>query len=192
MGTFSSVSACDTCAGTGKIVKNPCKTCRGSGSVRKQRKVTVHVPSGIDDGQTVSLRGLGSAGKRGGPPGDLLVNVKVEDHPLFQRDGTSVLCEVPITFTQAVLGAELEIPTIDGRVKYTLPEGTQTGTTIRLRGKGIPNLGGRGRGDQYVTFFVEVPRNLSGAQKDALRKFSDTLNENNHGRLKNFFDKFKK
>ncbi len=135
---------------------------------------------------------MGSAGKRGGPPGDLLVTVKVESHFLFQRDGTSVLCEVPITFTQAVLGAELEIPTIDGKVKYTLPEGTQTGTTIRLRGKGIPNLGGRGRGDQYVTFFVEVPRNLNAAQKDALRKFSETLNENNHGRLKNFFEKFKK
>jgi molecular chaperone DnaJ len=192
MGTFSSVSNCQRCGGTGKIIKSPCKACRGTGAVRKQRKVTVHVPSGIDDGQTVSLRGLGSAGKRGGPPGDLLVAVSVEKHALFQREGNSVLCEVPITFIQAVLGAELEIPTIDGKVKYTLPEGTQTGTTVRFRGKGIPNLGGRGRGDQYVTFFVEVPRNLNGTQKEALRNFGETLTENNHGRLKNFFDLFKK
>ena len=122
--------------------------------------------------------------------GDLLITVHVRAHELFRREGTSVLCEVPITFSQAVLGAELEIPTIDGKVRYDLPEGTQTGTTFRLRGKGIPSINGRGRGDQYVTVYIETPRNLNREQKDALKKFAETLGEGNYEEGKGFFKKF--
>ena len=192
MGVFSSTTTCRKCNGTGKIISHPCKVCKGSGSVRRQRKISVHIPAGIDDGQVISLRGQGNGGKRGGPAGDLLISVGVRPHPLFKREGNSVFCEAPITFTQAALGAELEIPTIDGKVKYTLPEGTQTGTTFRLRGKGIPNLQGKGRGDQYVTVVVEVPKNLTNDQKEKLRRFDASLNENNHAKRKSFFEKFKK
>lgn len=192
MGVFASTSPCPKCHGTGKIILQPCKTCKGNGYVRKQRKISVNIPAGIDDGQVISLRGQGNAGKRGGPAGDLLISVGVRSHPLFTREGTSVFCEAPITFTQAALGAELEIPTIDGKVKYTLPEGTQTGTVFRLRGKGIPNLHGKGRGDQYVTVTVEVPKNLTSEQKEKLRQFDSSLSENNHTKRKSFFEKFKK
>ena len=192
MGVFSSTTTCPKCHGTGKIILQPCKTCKGAGSVRRQRKIAVNIPAGIDDGQVISLRGQGNSGKRGGPAGDLLISVGVRPHPLFKREGNAVYCEAPITFTQAALGAELEIPTIDGKVKYTLPEGTQTGTTFRLRGKGIPNLHGKGRGDQYVTVVVEVPRNLTQTQKDHLRKFDASLTEGNHAKRKSFFEKFKK
>ena len=151
--------------------------------------VTVSIPAGIDDGQAVSLRGQGNAGKNGGPAGDLLVTVTAQPHDVFRRDGTAVFCEAPITFTQAVLGAELEIPTIDGKVKYTIPEGTQTGTVFRLKGKGIPVLNGRGRGDQYVTVTIETPRPLHREQTDALRKFSETLSEGNYEKHRSFFKK---
>ena len=191
MGVFATNSTCPKCGGQGKIIHQPCTECHGSGRTRKRRTVKVSIPAGIDNGQTISLRGQGHAGKNGGPAGDLLITVMVKPHELFRRDGTSVFCEAPITFTQAVLGAELEIPTIDGKVKYTIPEGTQTGTVFRLRGKGIPVLNGRGRGDQYVTVTIETPRNLSKEQKDALRKFSETLGEGNYDEQKRFFKKFK-
>ena len=151
----------------------------------------VTIPAGIDNGQTISLRGQGNAGRNGGPAGDLLIVIAVRPHEIFRREGTSVLCEAPITFTQAVLGAELEIPTIDGKVKYTIPEGTQSGTTFRLKGKGIPGLNGRGRGDQYVTVYIETPRNLNREQKEALKKFSESLGEKNYEEHKSFFGKFK-
>ena len=192
MGVFASTAACTKCGGTGKIIHQPCTTCRGNGRVHKRRTVKVSIPAGIDNGQTISLRGQGHAGKNGGSAGDLLITVMVKPHELFRRDGTSVFCEAPITFTQAVLGAELEIPTIDGKVKYTIPEGTQSGTTFRLKGKGIPAMNGRGRGDQYVTVYIETPRNLSKSQKEALRKFSETLGEGNYEERKSFFGKFKK
>ena len=191
MGVFASTAACTKCGGTGKIIHQPCTTCRGNGRLHKRRTVKVSIPAGIDNGQTISLRGQGHAGKNGGPSGDLLITVMVKPHELFRRDGTSVFCEAPITFTQAVLGAELEIPTIDGKVKYTIPEGTQTGTVFRLKGKGIPVLNGRGRGDQYVTVTIETPRDLNREQKEALRKFSETLGENNYETQKSFFKKFK-
>ena len=191
MGVFASTSACTKCGGTGKIIHQPCGECHGNGRVHKRRTVKVSIPAGIDNGQTISLRGQGHAGKNGGPNGDLLITVMVKPHELFHRDGTSVFCEAPITFAQAVLGAELEIPTIDGKVKYAIPEGTQTGTVFRLKGKGIPVLNGRGRGDQYVTVTIETPRNLNREQKDALRKFSETLGEGNYEKQKSFFKKFK-
>lgn len=192
MGVFSTTSTCTKCGGTGKIILQPCKTCRGSGVTRRQRKISVNIPAGIDNGQVISLRGQGGGGKRGGPPGDLLIAVEVRPHAIFRREGTSVFCEAPVTFAQAALGAELEIPTIDGKVKYAVPEGTQSGTVFRLKGKGIPHLGGKGRGDQFVTVVVEIPRNLTAAQKENLKKFESSLTESNHTKRKMFFDKFKK
>ena len=189
MGVFASTSPCRKCGGTGRIIHQPCPDCRGSGAVRKRRTIKISIPAGIDHGQTISLRGQGNAGKNGGPAGDLLITVMVRPHELFRRDGTDVFCEAPITFTQAVLGAELEIPTIDGKVKYSIPEGTQTGTVFRLKDKGIPVLNGRGRGDQYVTVTIETPRNLNREQKDALRKFSEALGEGNYEKHKGFFKK---
>ena len=191
---FSSTAPCSRCRGTGKIIHTPCKACGGSGSVKKTKRVTVSIPAGIDDGQAISLRGQGNAGKNGGPAGDLIVAVHVKPHPQFHRDGTTVLYEQPVTFYQAVMGAELEIPTIDGKVKYNLPAGTQTGTTFRLRGKGIPELRGRGRGDQYVTVRVQVPTSLNGEQKEALRAFAEAMGEDvpEESGLKGFFDKHKK
>ena len=169
-----------------------CGDCGGTGAVRKRKTIKINIPAGIDHGQTISLRGQGNAGKNGGPAGDLLITVMVQPHELFRREGTSVLCEAPITFPQAVLGAELEIPTIDGKVKYDIPEGTQSGTTFRLKGKGIPALNGRGRGDQYVTVYIETPRNLNREQKEALKKFAESVGDNNYEERKKFFKKFKK
>jgi len=190
---FTSTAPCSRCRGTGKIIHSPCKSCSGSGSVRKTKRIAVNIPAGIDDGQAVSLRGQGNAGKNGGPAGDLIVGVRIQPHPQFKRDGTTVLYEQKVTFAQATLGAQLEIPTIDGKVKYDLPAGTQTGTTFRLRGKGIPGLHGRGRGDQYVTVRVMVPTTLNAEQKDALRAFAKAMGEEPEGEEpKGFFDKRKK
>ena len=192
MGVFATSSACPDCGGKGRIIRQPCKDCRGSGFVRKRKTIQASVPAGIDNGQTISIRGQGSAGKNGGPAGDLLITIAVRPHELFRREGTSVLCETPITFAQAVLGAELEIPTIDGKVKYDLPEGTQSGSTFRLKGKGIPSLNGRGRGDQYVTVYIETPRNLNHEQKEALKKFAETMGDDNYQERKGLFGKNKK
>ena len=172
-GVMASTTPCRRCGGTGKLVKNPCPSCGGKGKVRKQRTISVNIPAGIDDGQTISLRGQGHAGANGGPKGDLLITVSVKAHPRFERDGSSILFEMPISFVQAARGAEVEVPTLDGKVKYTIPEGTQTGTTFRLRGKGIPYLNGSGRGDQYVTVNIETPKNLNKEQKELLRKFGE-------------------
>ena len=191
LGYMSTSVPCQRCGGKGKIIHQPCPKCGGKGMIRHRKTIKVSIPAGIDNGQTISLRAQGNAGKNGGPAGDLLIVVSVRPHEIFHREGTSVLCEAPITFTQAVLGAELEIPTIDGKVKYTIPEGTQSGTTFRLKGKGIPGLNGRGRGDQYVTVYIETPRNLNREQKEALKKFSESLGEKNYEEHKSFFGKFK-
>ena len=172
-GVMQSTSACRRCGGSGRIIKDPCPKCGGKGKVRRTRTISVNIPAGIDDGQTISLRGQGHAGANGGPMGDLLITVSVKAHALFERDGSSVLFELPISFVQATLGAEVEVPTLDGNVKYSIPEGTQTGTTFRLRGKGIPYLNGSGRGDQYVTVNIETPRNLTKEQKELLRQFGE-------------------
>ena len=192
MGVFATTGPCPRCGGTGKIIASPCKDCGGSGQVRRRKTLKVTIPAGIDNGQIISLRGQGSAGKNGGPAGDLQIVITVQPHQLFRRDGADVYCNAPITFTQAVLGGEMEIPTIDGKVKYDIPEGTQTGSTFRLKGKGIPNVNGRGRGDQFVTVYIETHRNLNREQKEALKKFSSTLKENNYEERKSFFKKFKK
>ena len=190
-GMMQSQTVCPKCRGRGQIIHQPCPDCRGAGAVRKRRTIQVNIPAGIDNGQTISLRGQGHSGKNGGPAGDLLITVMVRPHEIFRRDGTAVFCEAPITFTQAVLGGTLEIPTIDGKVKYDIPEGTQSGTVFRLRGKGLPVLNGRGRGDQYVTVNIETPRNLNREQKEALKKFSESLGEGNYEKHKNFFGKKK-
>ena len=192
MGVFATTSPCTRCGGKGKIIHQPCRECRGAGSVRQRRTIQASIPAGIDNGQTISIRGQGNAGKNGGPAGDLLITITVRPHEFFRREGTSVLCEAPITFAQAVLGAELEIPTIDGKVKYDLPEGTQTGTTFRLKGRGIPSINGRGRGDQYVTVCIETPRNLTREQKEALRKFAEAMGDGGGEERKGIFGKGKK
>lgn len=176
-GVVQSTGPCPKCGGSGKIIHQPCHTCRGKGNVYKTVKMTVTIPAGIDDGQTISLRGQGSAGRNGGPQGDLLVTVAVLPHSQFTRDGNAVFFTATITFTQATLGAEIEVPTLDGRVKLTIPEGTQPGTVLRLKGKGIPFLRGTGRGDQYVTVNVAVPKGLNSAQREALRAFASAMNE---------------
>ncbi len=176
-GVMATTAPCSKCGGTGKIINTPCTKCSGKGKVRKNKKISVNIPAGIDDGQTVSLRGQGHAGLNGGPKGDLLITVSVKAHPLFERDGSSVLFEMPISFVQATLGAEVEVPTLDGKVKYTIPEGTQTGSVFRLRGKGIPYLNGSSRGDQYVTVYIVTPKNLNAEQKELLRKFGEATGE---------------
>ena len=186
---FTSTAPCQRCRGTGKIVHSPCKSCGGAGAVRKKRRIEVNIPAGINEGQAISVRGQGNAGKNGGPSGDLIVGIRIRPSSIFQREGNTVLYEQTVSFYQATMGAELEIPTIDGKVKWTLPAGTQPGTTFRLKGKGIPTLQGRGRGDQYVTVVIETPRSLNKEQKEALRRFSETLGENNYEKRKSFFKK---
>ena len=194
---FTTTQTCTKCRGSGKLIHSPCKSCGGNGNLRKKKRISVTIPAGIDDGQAVSLRGQGNAGKNGGPAGDLIVGIRIKPHPHFHREGTTVLYEQPISFYQAAMGAELEIPTIDGKVKYNLPAGTQTGTTFRLRGKGIPELRGRGRGDQYVTVKVQTPTSLNSEQKEALRAFAAAMGEvvaeeESESGVKGFFDKRKK
>lgn len=186
---MQSDSACPDCQGTGKVIKTPCTRCKGKGKVRRTFKTKVKFPAGIDDGQTLRVRGEGCAGTNGGPSGDLMVTVTVRDHPVFTRQGQSVYCEMPISFTQAALGAEIEVPTLDGKVRYSIAEGTQTGTTFRLRGKGIPYVGSKNRGDQFVTVVVETPTKLSKEQKELLRKLED---ESNQPKRKKFFERFSK
>ena len=176
-GMMQSSTQCSKCRGTGKIIHQPCKTCRGMGNVRRQHKIEINVPAGIDDGQTISKPGGGNAGVNGGPAGDLLVSVIVRPHARFERDGTSVLLDQEISYAQAVLGAEVEVPTLDGKVKLTIPEGTQPGAVFRLRGKGIPYLRGSGRGDQFVSVSIKVPKNLTGSQKELLRQYAASMGE---------------
>ena len=191
-GVMQSSSPCSKCRGTGKIIHQPCKTCRGMGSVRRQHKVEIKVPAGIDDGQTINKPGGGNAGVNGGPAGDLLVSVIVRPHPRFERDGTSVLLEQEISYAQAVLGAEVEVTTLDGKVKLNIPEGTQPGAVFRLKGKGIPYLRGSGRGDQFVSVQVKVPKNLTSSQKELLRQFAASMGDLDGDAGRTIFGKKKK
>lgn len=195
LGAMATTRPCPRCGGKGKIITTPCKKCSGTGSVRVSKKIEVDIPAGIDDGQTLAVRGQGNSGANGGPAGDLNVTVNIRPDPIFTRDGYDIWIEIPLTFTQATLGDELTVPTIDGNVKYTIPEGTQPGTTFRLRGKGVPYLRGygRGRGDQYVRVSVEVPKGLSKSQKEALRKFDASFtDEKQYAKRKGFFENLKK
>lgn len=190
-GMTTTMRVCPKCSGKGKIITNPCKKCGGNGQVRNTKKLDVTIPAGVDDGQIFTLRGQGDAGANGGPSGDVLVNIYVRPHPLFKREGNNIFCEIPITYAQAVLGDELTVPTIDGKVKYKIPEGTQPSTTFRLKGKGVKNINGSNRGDQYVTVTVEVPRNITKKQKEILKQFDSTLTDSSYEKRKSFFDRIK-
>ena len=189
LGAISSQRPCPRCNGKGTIIKNPCSKCRGVGRVRVQKKVSLNIPAGIDDGQTLRVANEGDCGINGGPNGNLNVNVTVRPHPIFVRNGFDVNCDIPITFTQAVLGDEITVPTIDGNVSLTVPKGTQTGTKHRLKGKGIQRLQRDGRGDQYVRLNVEVPKNLTKKQEELLKAFEDSLGEKNYTKRKTFKDR---
>lgn len=170
-----STAPCPKCNGQGRIVKTPCTTCRGKGKVRRSPRIKVKVPAGVDNGTTVRVRGEGCVGSNGGPSGDLLVEIAMRRHPIFERDDYTVLCEVPITFAQAALGAEIQVPTLDGKVNFTIPEGTQTGTVFTLQGKGIPVPNSRRRGDQKFAVVVETPTKLSKEQKELLRQLDGSM-----------------
>ena len=188
--SMQSTTVCPQCNGRGKLVKNPCSTCRGKGKVRRTQKIKVKVPAGIDQGQSVRIRGEGCVGSNGGPSGDLLVEISVRRHPIFARQDYTVFCEVPISFTQAALGAEIQVPTLDGKVTFEIPEGTQTGTVFTLRDKGIPLVNNpRRRGDQRFTVVVETPTRLTKDQKELLRKLDGTLEDS--PKRKKFFDTIK-
>ena len=187
---MQSSTVCPQCSGRGKIIKTPCNTCRGKGKVRRTQKIKVKVPAGVDHGQSVRVRGEGCVGTNGGPSGDLLVEIGIRRHPIFTRQDYTVLCEVPISFTQAALGTKIQVPTLDGKVEFDLPEGTQTGSTFTLREKGIPLINNpRRRGDQRFTVVVETPTKLTKEQKDLLRQLDGTLEDS--PKRKKFFDAIK-
>lgn len=191
-GTIQTTRTCSRCGGSGKVVTDPCTKCKGTGATQTTSTLNIKIPAGIDDEQVISVPSKGNAGTNGGPSGDLLVVVSVRPDPMFEREGYDVWCEVPITYSQAVLGDSLTIPSIDGKIRYNIPAGTQSHTVFRLKGKGIPNLRGRGKGDQYVRVLVEVPQSLNKTQKDALKKFEDSLDgTENYEKRKGFFEKLK-
>lgn len=186
-GVMQSQQPCSHCGGRGTIIRNPCKTCRGTGKTAARKSLEINIPAGIDDDQNIALRGQGDAGFNGGPAGDVIVHVTVKADPMFERDGYDVTIHVPITFSQAVLGDDVEVPTVDGRIVQHIPEGTQSGTKFRLRGQGIQYLNGRGRGDQYVIVDVEIPKKVTRAQREALKAFEDSMKEDNYEKRKGFF-----
>ena len=190
-GVIQNARPCHKCGGKGKIIKEPCQKCRGNGRVNVTVKKEVNIPAGIDDEQSLALRGEGDMGVNGGVQGDVIVVISVKDDPMFKRDKYNVYVNVPITYSQAVLGDEIVVPTIDGKVQYKVPEGTQSGTVFRLRQKGIQYLNGRGRGDQYVTVNVEIPKKVTREQRKALEAFEATLKDDNYEERKGFFKKIK-
>lgn len=190
-GQMRTQHVCDNCRGSGKIVDKPCHTCAGKGRIRHTVEKTVEIPAGIDDGQIINLRGGGDAGINGGPSGDLRINVNMRPHPFFERKGFDVYCDIPITFAQAALGAEITVPTLDGKVKFTIHEGTQPGDEFKLKGKGIQRLNYIGKGDEYVKIVVEVPKDLSKAQKDKLMEIDGITTEKNYKKKKSFSEKVK-
>ena len=167
-GMIQTSHVCDQCGGTGQIVENPCNNCNGSGNVRSSENLEIDIPAGIDNGQSLKIRGKGNSGINGGPYGDLHVEIAVDTHPIFTRENNDVHCDMPITFVQASLGSTVTVPTLDGKAEYNIPPGTQPGDVFRLKGKGIPNIHGYGRGDQLVKVIVEIPRNMSAEQMDLL------------------------
>ncbi len=185
--SFQSKTTCEKCRGTGKYIKSPCQKCRGSGLERETRKLTVTIPAGIDSGERIALRGQGCEGKMGGPAGDLVIEITVRSHAIFERDGYDLYCQVPVTIAEATLGAEIDVPTLEGNIKYKIDEGTQPGATFTLRSKGIPYLSRSGqssgrRGDIHVTVNVEVPKGLSEKQKDLLREFAEACGDKNYSK----------
>lgn len=190
-GFFSMSSTCPQCHGEGKIVTDPCKDCRGQGRVREKQHVKVHIPAGVDSGMRLKMAGYGDEGDAGGPPGDLYVFIEVDSHPIFEREGDNLLLDLPIGFAEAALGAKKEIPTLAETCRLTIPEGTQSGKVFRIRGKGFPNIHGRGRGDLLVRTFVETPTHLTENQKKMLKEFGETEGIDNLPRKKSFMEKIK-
>jgi molecular chaperone DnaJ len=191
LGYMQTQRTCQRCAGRGKIIKNPCKNCNGKGRIRINKKLEVNIPSGIDDRQNIVLRGQGSAGLNGGPNGDLIIEVRVKEHKIFTREGNNVYCEVPISFAEATIGAEIDIPVLGGETeKFSIPDGTQSGTSFTIKGKGIPDINTKRKGDLIITVAVETPRNLNTKQKELLLAFAESLGENNNTKKQSFFKKF--
>ena len=189
---MQSTATCPSCSGRGRIIKNPCATCKGKGKVRRTQKVRVQVPPGVDNGTPLRVRGQGCVGSNGGPNGDLLVEVHIKRHPIFTRDDLDVMCEVPISFTQAALGGEIQVPTLDGKISYEIPEGTQTGREFTLRDKGIPNGHSGRRGNHRFTVVVETPTHLTKEQKELLRQLDASIDRSAATpKIKKFFDNLK-
>jgi molecular chaperone DnaJ len=190
LGYMQTQRTCQRCSGRGKIIKNPCKNCNGKGRIRINKKLEVNIPSGIDEGQNIILRGQGSAGLNGGPSGDLIIEIRVKEDKIFERDGNNLYCQIPITFAEATLGAEIEVPVLGGKTeKFTIPEGTQSGTSFTLRGKGMPDVNSKRKGDIIITVAIETPKNLNQKQKELLRAFADSLGEGDGKARQNFFSK---
>ena len=190
-GVVQTSRPCDACRGRGKIIETPCRTCNGRGQVRRKKTVEVNIPAGINDDQVLNVAGHGNSGTNGGPAGDLHVYIGIRPHPIFERRGDDVWCDLPITFTQAALGATVTVPTLDGKASYDIHEGTQPGDVFKLKGKGIQHLGSKGRGDQYVKVVMEVPKNLNSKQKQLIREFDSAVSEKNYQKRKGFMDKLK-
>ncbi len=188
-GFFSVSRPCGTCGGTGAVATTPCPKCRGAGRTESETTLSVKIPAGVDNGTRVRLVGEGEPGELGGPPGDLYVVAHVKEHPIFVREDAEVLCEVPISFAQAALGTQLEVPTLEGKVKMRVPSGTQSGKVFRLKGKGIPHLHGGGRGDQHVRVVVETPTDLSSKQRELLEQFAELNGERSQPQVKSFLEK---
>ena len=192
LGYIQSSRPCDACAGTGKIIKNPCSACHGNGLVRRTNKKEVVIPAGVDDGQELKIAGQGNSGRNGGPPGDLIITVSVRPHPVFERDRYNIYCEIPVTFAEAALGADISVPTLEGNTTHRIGEGTQTGALFTLKGKGIPHINSDKRGDLIFRVTVEVPTGLSDKQKSILKDFAESCGVKNYSKKDSFFKKFKK
>lgn len=190
LGMMQTMQTCDECRGSGKIIKEPCTNCRGKGYVKISKTVSVTIPAGVDNGNNISLRGMGNEGRNGGPAGDLIIAVTVKPHEVFERDGSDIYCEVPINYWEAVLGDEIEIPTLDGKEKFTIPEGTQTGTTFTLKGKGITRVNSSYRGNLYIVVKVDVPRNLNAKQKELLHQLAESYGDKVKTKRESFLKKF--
>ena len=189
-GVMQSTTTCSKCRGTGKMIETPCKNCRGSGFVKASKKLEVSIPAGIDDGQGVVLRGEGCDGRNGGTAGDLVITVNVRPHAFFEREGSDIYCDIPVTYADMTLGAKITVPTIDGTETIDIPEGTQTGTTFTLKGKGVKIVNTQKRGNMYVTAVIETPKGLDRKQKELLKQFSDSLKDSNHSKKEKFSKKF--
>ncbi|MEE1200624.1 MAG: DnaJ C-terminal domain-containing protein, partial [Christensenellales bacterium] len=190
-GRIQNVRTCSRCEGRGKIITEKCTKCKGRGKVRVSKRRTIKVPAGIDNGQVLTIRGQGGLGERGGPPGDLMVVITVKPHKLFKRRDDNLYIDLPVTFTQAALGAEIDVPTLTSPVKYRIPEGTQPGQVFCIREMGIPHLRGSGKGDLYVTVVVEIPKKLNEKQKNLLMEFDACATGNQYEKKKSFFDRVK-
>ena len=190
-GVMQTARTCNKCGGTGKVIDNPCKKCSGQGRVKNHKEVEINIPAGINNDQILNVKGHGNSGVKGGPSGDLHVYINVRTHPIFERKGDDVWCDMPITFIQAALGSKVTVPTLDGKVQYQIHEGTQPGDIFKLKGKGITHLNGRGKGDQYVRAVIEVPRHLTDKQKEILYEFDKQSSDKNYQKRKGFFDKIK-